>query len=54
MGGTLSSYARSHKIFIKTAPNTFGLIELGVNGNSGSSPLDESGIEDLPETFGKT
>jgi len=54
MGGTLSSYARSHKIFIKTAPNTFGLIELGMNGNSGSSSLDESGIEDLPETFGKT
>jgi hypothetical protein len=29
LAGTLSAYARDQKIFVKTKPNTFGLIEFG-------------------------
>ena len=42
--GTLGSYARKGRIFSRTAPNTFGLIELGHT----EAPHDE-----LPEMFGK-
>lgn len=43
LAGTLSGYARNGKVFTKTAPNTFGLIELRV----------PTGDEDeLPEEFG--
>jgi hypothetical protein len=52
IAGTLSSYARSHKIFTKTAPNTFGLIELGMNGNSEANNIDHRVIERLPPSFG--
>jgi len=52
IAGTLSSYARSHKIFTKTAPNTFGLIELGMNGNRSSETLDAEVMEKLPTSFG--
>jgi hypothetical protein len=41
LGGSLSNYARKQEIFIKTAPNTFGLKEF-------DSPADEQ----LPESFG--
>ena len=52
LSGTISSYARRKKIFTKTAPNTFGLIEL--NGNGASSPgTPMTEVEDLPQTFGK-
>jgi hypothetical protein len=52
LSGTLSSYARGGKIFTKTAPNTFSLIELNGNGAPQSgSPLSE--VEGLPHTFGK-
>ncbi len=52
ISGTLSSYSRNHKIFIKTGPNTFGLIELGMNSNSGSHAGGDE-LDELPETFGK-
>jgi hypothetical protein len=42
--GTLGSYSRKGRVFSRTAPNTFGLIELGQK---------ESTEVDLPETFGK-
>jgi len=43
LAGTLSGYARQGKVFTKTAPNTFGLIELGVRASDG---------DELPEEFG--
>jgi len=44
LAGTLSSYVRAGKVFTKTAPNTFGLLEFGnVQSDVG---------EDLPEEFG--
>jgi hypothetical protein len=43
LGSTLAGYARQGRIFTKTAPNTFGLVELGV-------PKVEA--DDLPEEFG--
>jgi hypothetical protein len=42
--GTLGSYSRKGRVFSRTAPNTFGLIELG---------QQKSTEDDLPETFGK-
>lgn len=42
--GTLGSYSRKGKVFTRTAPNTFGLIELG---------HIETPSDDLPEMFGK-
>ena len=43
LAGTLSGYARSGKVFTKTAPNTFGLIE--------TNKVVTEEIE-LPEEFG--
>jgi hypothetical protein len=43
--GTLSGYAREGKVFTKTAPNTFGLIEFG-------AAQPETGVDDIPEEFG--
>ena len=45
LAGTLSGYARNGKVFTKTAPNTFGLIELG------AIPTGDDG-DALPEEFG--
>lgn len=50
LSGTLSSYARSGRIFTKTAPNTFSLIEL--NGTSSDSNFAVD-ADELPPTFGK-
>jgi len=55
LSGTLSSYARTGRIFKKTAPNTFGLIKQN-NGNSYSGSDDEADSEPLakfPASFGK-
>ena len=41
LAGTLSGYARKRRIFTKTAPNTFGLLDFGAS--------DE---DELPEEFG--
>jgi hypothetical protein len=47
LAGTLSSYVRAGKVFTKTAPNTFGLLEFG------SVQPDVAGeTDDLPEEFG--
>ena len=46
LGGTLSGYARKGRIFTKTAPNTFGLLEFGTP-ESEPEPEDE-----LPAEFG--
>lgn len=43
LSGSLAGYVRDHQIFNRPAPNTFGLIEFGVNGSSAG----------LPEDFGK-
>jgi hypothetical protein len=45
LAGTLSGYARDGKVFTKTAPNTFGLIEFG----TARLETDES---EIPEEFG--
>jgi hypothetical protein len=44
LAGTLAGYAKKGRIFTKTAPNTFGLLEFG---STEESPEDE-----LPEEFG--
>jgi hypothetical protein len=44
LAGTLSSYARKGRVFNKTGPNTFGLIEFGT--------VAEAGDEELPADFG--
>jgi hypothetical protein len=46
LAGTLAGYARKGRVFTKTAPNTFGLIEFG--------PMEqgEEEEEDLPAEFG--
>ena len=44
LAGTLSGYARDGKVFVKTAPNTFGLIEF-----KNTQPESE---EEIPEDFG--
>ena len=46
LAGTLSSYVRTGKVFTKTAPNTFGLLEFG------NSQAETTGEDDLPEEFG--
>jgi len=46
LAGTLSGYARDGKVFVKTAPNTFGLIELK------NTQTDEVDGEEIPEEFG--
>lgn len=43
LAGTLSGYAKNGKIFTRTAPNTFGILEFG------SAPTEE---QELPEEFG--
>lgn len=45
LAGTLSGYAKRGRIFTKTAPNTFGLLEFGA-----SEEIVEG--DDLPEDFG--
>ena len=46
LAGTLSGYARDGKVFTKTAPNTFGLIEFRI------VQRDEDDIPEIPEDFG--
>jgi len=46
LAGTLSAYSRDGKIFTKTAPNTFGLLEF----QNSTQGVDEG--MDLPEEFG--
>ena len=47
LGGSLGGYARDHRIFTRTAPNTFGLIEFGAQPHPGDT------LSLLPEDFGK-
>ncbi|SRR5258708_1470655 len=44
LAGTLSGYARKGRVFTKTAPNTFGLIEFGIP--------EQTDEEELPAEFG--
>ncbi len=46
LAGTLSGYAKDGKIFTKTAPNTFGILEF-------SSANSEGEEQELPEEFGR-
>ena len=50
LAGTLSSYARKGRVFTKTAPNTFGIIdfESTMQVQNGNGKDDE-----IPEEFGK-
>lgn len=47
LAGTLSNYARKGKVFTKTAPNTFGLVEF-----ARTAPAATSSDSELPEEFG--
>ncbi len=47
LAGTMSSYVRAGKVFTKTAPNTFGMIEF-VN----AQPETTGDVDDLPDEFG--
>ena len=44
LAGTLSGYARKGRVFTKTAPNTFGLLEFGVP--------EQAEEDELPADFG--
>lgn len=44
LAGTLSGYARKGRVFAKTAPNTFGLLEFGAES--------ETEGDELPAEFG--
>lgn len=46
LAGTLSGYAKRGRIFTKTAPNTFGLVEFG------TSQPEPKAEDELPEEFG--
>ena len=46
LAGTLSGYARDNKVFVRTAPNTFGLLEF----KTAQSEMDDEG--EIPEEFG--
>lgn len=48
LAGTLSGYAREGKVFVKTAPNTFGLIEL----KNARPDIEEDDFPEIPEDFG--
>lgn len=49
VSGTIAGYARKGKVFTRTGPNTFGLLEFGVNGTELASGEDG---DDLPANFG--
>jgi len=51
LAGTLSGYARDGRIFEKTAPNTFGLLESRKSPFAGDS-VEAITDDDLPEEFG--
>jgi hypothetical protein len=44
LAGTLSGYARKGRVFTKTAPNTFGLVEFGT--------VESESEDELPAEFG--
>ena len=50
LSGSLGGYARDHRIFTKTGPNTFGLIEFDSRANQEGQQAELPG---LPEDFGK-
>jgi len=45
LAGTLSGYARSGKVFTKTAPNTFGLLEFKAQSDGDEIPDDFGSME---------
>lgn len=47
LGGSLAAYARRQQIFVRTAPNTFGLVELGHDGHSSPVPPSDFGQDDI-------
>ena len=49
LAGSLSRYARSGQVFVKTGPNTFGLLELGSrpDANGTAEPPDDFGTPDV-------
>jgi hypothetical protein len=40
LASSLAAYVRRQEIFVRTAPNTFGLIELGHNGDGDEIPAE--------------
>lgn len=46
--GSLSGYVRDGRIFTKTAPNTFGLLEFEISGREKAELA-----QDLPDDFGR-
>jgi hypothetical protein len=49
LSGSLGGYARDRRIFTKTGPNTFGLIEFDSTANQAEQPE----LPGLPDDFGK-
>lgn len=56
ISGSLSAYVRKGEIFIKVAPNTFGLVEMATAKGTANNPQNfMSGTDDVdepPESFG--
>jgi hypothetical protein len=56
IAGSLGTYARKKEIFIRTGPNTFGLIEMqNGNGKNNQTPVSmprPSILKEPPPTFG--
>jgi hypothetical protein len=50
LSGSLSGYARDNKIFVRTAPNTFGLIGVRVSSQEESGPPDDFGLNGAKES----
>jgi hypothetical protein len=53
LGGSLSGYVRKGEVFTRSAPNTFGLIELGSKPSSLEDGTEIEQEDDLPTSFGK-
>lgn len=46
LSGSMGTYARKREIFVKSGPNTFGLVEHRRKEPRGSEPPDDFGIDD--------
>jgi hypothetical protein len=53
LGGSLSGYVRKGEVFTRSAPNTFGLIELESKPVSPEEGTEIEQEDNLPASFGK-
>ncbi len=49
LGGSISAYVRKGTIFTRTAPNTFGLVELNRRSDGAPEPPVDFGVEKVPQ-----